>query len=461
MRILFIVYDNGSYISHFPQGIAALTAVLEKRHDVAIYQQDVHHWPDSAITAYLNQHHFDVAALSFIGGYYQYRKAVAISRAVNASRKRPFYILGGHGPSPDPEYFMRVMGADAVGIGEGEETFLDLLDALAERRPLSTVPGIAHREGNTFAINPRRPLIKDLDFLPMPAYHRFPMDYYRLGRAPRCGNTDFVMWVLSGRGCPYRCNFCYRMDEGFRPRGNEAIAEELLLLKKDHGITYALFTDELLMSSEERTASFCEYLLKRGIGMTWGANGRLNFATPGLLKLMRKAGCVFLNYGIEQVDDEALRRMNKNLTEKQIIDGIEATLAADISPGLNMIFGNYGDTLLTLRKSVDFLLKYDDGAQLRTIRPVTPYPGSRLYHDAIRDGKLADCADFYENKHTNSDLMAVNFTDLTDEEFYQALHEANERLLENYLRRQKEENNKTLARLYRDFDASFRGFRTV
>ena len=67
-------------------------------------------------------------------------------------------------------------------------------------------------------------------------------------------------------------------------------------------------------------------------------------------------------------------------------------------------------------KGVEFLLKYDDGAQMRTIRPVTPYPGSPLYYYAIEKGLIKDCEDFYENKHLNSDLMAVNFTKLNDEE---------------------------------------------
>ena len=77
-----------------------------------------------------------------------------------------------------------------------------------------------------------------------------------------------------------------------------------------------------------------------------------------------------------------------------------------------------------LQKGVDFLLKYDDHAQLRTIRPVTPYPGSPLYYYAIEKGLLKDCADFYENKHTNSDLLSVNFTGLSNKEFHHLLFEA-------------------------------------
>lgn len=460
MRILLIVYDNQSYIPQFPMGIAYLTAVLEKSSEVVIYQQDLNHSPDKDITRLLDEQDFDLVGLSFIGGYYQYHKAVAISQAVRASKKNVFYVLGGHGPSPEPEFFMKKMQADAICIGEGEETILDLVDALKARRSLATVKGIAYRDasGNT-VVNERRAPIADIDHLPFPAYHRFPMEYYRLKTQVHKSKTEFSIAMLSGRGCTFRCNFCYRMDTGFRPRSNEAIIEEIRMLQKDYGITYIAFLDELLMSSQSRTESFAEALIKANLNIRWTASGRLNFAKPDLLRLMRKAGCVFLNYGIEALDDAVLRNAHKGLTTGQIVRGVEATLAAGISPGLNIIFGNYGDNWETLRSGVDFILKYDDFAQLRTIRPVTPYPGCELYYDAIKSGKLKDCEDFYENKHTNSDLLSVNFTELSDDEFYKALFWANETLLSHYHGHLNATTHALLEDLYIKKNAAFRGFR--
>lgn len=461
MRILLIVYDNDSHINTFPIGIGYLTSVLEKKYHVDIYHQDIHHYYEEHLTHFLDQGSYDVVGLSFIGGYYQYSKAVKLARAVNRSSKRPFFILGGHGPSPEPDFFMRKLEADAVCIGEGEETILDLLDAMAHRRSLSTVPGIAFMDGNSCVLNERRPLIADIDTIPFPAYHRFPIEHYRLMRMPRCTRTDFIMVMLSGRGCPFRCNFCYRMDAGFRQRGNEAIIEEIKLLKRDYGINYIAFYDELLMSSVSRTESLCEDFIRHKLDIKWEANGRLNFARPDLLKLMHSSGCVFLNYGIECFDDTVLKNMHKGLTTKQITRGVEATLAAGISPGLNMIFGNHGENRETLRKGVNFIKKYTDDAQLRTIRPVTPYPGCELYYDAIRMGKLKDCEDFYENKHLNSDLLAINFTELSDDEFYEAIYSANEELLLYAQERGRIATMQQLDKLYKDKDISFRGFRGV
>ncbi|CAG1769766.1 partial Anaerobic magnesium-protoporphyrin IX monomethyl ester cyclase, partial [uncultured bacterium] len=355
--------------------------------------------------------------------------------------------------------FIEKTGADVIVIGEGEITVVDLLETLEQKKSLSGVKGIAYMDGNTLVETPRRHLIADVDSIPMPAYKLFQMEYYRLLRFAKCSNTDFVIPMLSGRGCPFKCTFCYRMDKGFRPRKSEGILEEMRLLNRDYGVNYFLFSDDLLMSSVERTMEISEAILSSGMRIKWHCNGRLNYATPDVLKAMKKSGCVFINYGIEAMDDRVLKNMHKALTTKQVIKGIEATISEGISPGLNIIFGNIGDNRDTLNKGVEFLLKYDDGAQMRTIRPVTPYPGSPLYYDAIEKGLLKDCRDFYEHKHLNSDLLSVNFTELSDEDFYDALCEANLRLVDNYYSKKQADIRAQTIHLYHDHDQSFRGFR--
>ena len=117
-----------------------------------------------------------------------------------------------------------------------------------------------------------------------------------------------------------------------------------------------------------------------------------------------------------------------------------------------------------LDQTVDFLLKYDDGTQKRTIRPVTPYPGSPLYYDAINQGLLDKdnpCEDLYESKHVNSDLLSVNFTDLSDNEFHQALKKANTKLLKAYHDRNYDAEIKATSNLYDNLDANFRGYRKM
>lgn len=462
MKILLIVYDNDSYIHFFPMGLAYIASALRNAgHDITIYNQDVYHYPESHLVDYLTHNDFDAVAVSVIGGYYQYRKLLKISEAINSVPNRPFYILGGHGPSPEPEYFLRKTKANAIVIGEGEISTVNLLAALENNINLSSVNGIAYLDSGNLVVTKPQELIKNIDSIPFPAWDLFPMDYYSLLREPKSKNSERCFPVLSGRGCTFKCNFCYRMDKGFRPRSAENIIEEIEILKKKYRISYINFADELFMSSSKRTKELCKAFIEADINIKWSCNGRLNYATPDILKLMRGSGCVFINYGIECMDDTVLKNMNKNLTTNQIIKGIEATLAEGISPGYNIIFGNIGEGADTLKKGVDFLLKYDDHSQLRTIRPVTPYPGSPLYYYAIENGLLEDVGDFYEHKHINSDLLSVNFTDLSDEEFHKFLFEANKTLLENYYKHQLKYQIDTAKKLYFEKDATFRGFRQI
>jgi anaerobic magnesium-protoporphyrin IX monomethyl ester cyclase len=433
MRILLIVYDNESYLHWFPCGTAYLAAaLLEDGHDVEIYNQDVHHYLESHLTRHLDTHHYDVVGLGFVGNYFTHKKVLKISEAINASKNRPHYILGGHGASADPGYFMRKTGADAVVVGEGEKAVLDAI----------------HGDG-VF----KRPQIENLDDIPWPAYEKFPINHYRLWRRPHASSTDFVMPVVSARGCIFKCNFCYRMEDGYRKRSTGSVVEEIKYLRDTYGITYIEFTEELTMASVARATEIAEAMMP--LKLKWACNGRLNFAKPGLLKLMKRSGCLYINYGIEALDDEVLKTMSKKLTVKQIREGIEATLSAGISPALNVIFGHIGDTSDTLRKGMEFILKYDDGIQCRTIPPVTPYPGSELFKEAIRRGLLKDTEDFYR-KHRNSDLLTVNFTNMTDEEFHKALFETNVALLKNHYRLQFEGAVAQIKDLYQG-NTNFRG----
>ena len=460
MKVLLIVYDNDSYIHDFPMGLSYIaSAARNAGHKVGVYSQDQYHYTEEHLTDYLIHNKYDAVGIGVIGGYYQYEKLLKISKAINLVPDRPFYILGGHMGSPDPDYFLRKTGADAIVIGEGDITIVNLLEAVEKNLSLSTVNGIAYLNGSKCAITKPQELINDLDVIPYPAWDMFDLDYYTLIRRPHAEKKDRVFSLLSSRGCPYKCNFCYRMDKGYRARSAESIVEEIQVLKKDYGVTYINFIDELFMYSTRRAIELSEAFIKNDLNIKWSCNGRLNITTKKVLETMKKAGCVYIGYGIESLDNDILKVMNKNMNTDHIYKGIELTLAAGISPGFFFMFGNIGETAEILQRGVDFLLKYDDHSQLRTIRPVTPYPGSPLYYYAIEKGLLKDCADFYENKHKNSDLLSINFTDLSDDEFHEVLFDANKQLLGSYYEHQSKESISVARKLYLEKDATFRGFR--
>lgn len=470
VRVLLVVYDNGSYIHWFPQGLAHVAAVMEQEGcDIDFYHQDMNHHPDEHLCHYLDTHEkYDIVAVSVIGGYWQYARLCGLSEALARSKNRPnLYVIGGYGPTPEPKFFLLKTGADICVMGEGEQTTRDLINEYKRGGDYRDVKGIAIRTGADVTIHPPQPLIKedlidDTSVVPLPAYHLFPMNYYRLLRMPHAGTNDFCMPMLSGRGCTFKCNFCYRMDTGFRPRSVEAMIEEIQWLKKDFGISYMAFSDDLLMVSEKRTIEIAEKFIEADLNIKWDCNGRLNYARPDILELMKKAGCVYINYGIEAYDNQILRNMKKGLTVKMIDEGISKTRKLGITPGLNIIWGNIGEDLGTLRKGVDFLKEHSDGAEMRTIRPVTPYPGSPLYFHCIKEGlidKESPAEDFYERLHLNSDLLSVNLTDVSDDEFHKALLSANNELTEHYFEKQIESYKKQSEELYLNNNIEFRGYR--
>jgi anaerobic magnesium-protoporphyrin IX monomethyl ester cyclase len=154
MRVLLVIYDNDDYIHWFPTGLAYISAVLIPHgYHVEIYNQDMHHYPESHLQQHLDNNKYDIIGLSFIGGYYQYKKALKISEAINRSKNRPFFIIGGHGPTPEPGFFLKKTGADAIVMGEGERTILELMEALKNNKTLHHVQGLAFRYDNQFIIN--------------------------------------------------------------------------------------------------------------------------------------------------------------------------------------------------------------------------------------------------------------------------------------------------------------------
>lgn len=439
-------------------GIGYLVSAVRKvGHDVEVYDMNIYHLPVKYLKDYLEKTHFDVVGIGMIAGYHQYKKIIEISEAITSVQKRPLFVIGGHMFAPDPEYFIKRTGADVVVIGEAEISFINLLDAFASNRNFSEVKGIAYVEGNKVVVNERERLIENLDSIEFPGWDAFNMEYYTLMRNPRIKHWERSFQVIASRGCVFTCNFCYRMDKGFRHRSPENIIEEINKLQVDYHVNYINFTDELLTSSKRMTIKFCEALIKSGLNINFFCNGRLDFASKEVVKLLKTAGCVYINYGIESLDDEVLEKMNKKLTVDQIRAGIKNTIEAGIHPGFNIIFGNIGDTKETLRKSVEFLLKYTTYTELRTIRPVTPYPGSPLFYSAIEMGLLKNTEDFYEHKHVNSDLLAVNFTELSDKEFYNCLFDANKVLIEDYFKKSAEDNIKDFYGLYFEGDTSYRG----
>jgi anaerobic magnesium-protoporphyrin IX monomethyl ester cyclase len=462
MKILFLNYDNEGAHNPLPMGACYVAAYLKKHGytDIQYYSQDIFHYPEEHLTEFLSKNKFDLISIGFVAGYFQHNKIIKICKAINKAKNRPFIVLAGHGPTPIPEFYLEVTGADAVLIGEGELPLLNLVKALENNISLSTVKGIAYRDGNNYFANEREKPITNLDTIPFPDYDSLPMEYYINGKVHQMKLTDRMIAMISSRGCTYHCNFCQRLEKGYRLRSIPNIIEEIKKYIRDYGITYIHFYDELFMFSEKRVKEFTDAILDENIKINYFCTGRLEKVNENMLRMLKESGCSSIDYGIEQFDNYALQKMDKQLTEDEIIRGIELTKNSGIKICFNIIFGNIGDTRESLKKSTTLLKKYNDFSQLRAIRPVTPYPGTPLYYYAIQNGFLKGPADFYK-KHTNLELLTTNFTDIPDDEFYQLLFNTNKEIIEDYYEHLKQETISNFHDIYLNKNVTFRGVRHI
>ncbi|MFC1675841.1 B12-binding domain-containing radical SAM protein [Planctomycetota bacterium] len=459
MKMSFIIHDYHQNRNSFPMGPAYLAAVLrEKGHDIHIYNMAVYHYTIEEMVDFYKNNHFDAIGIGFICGYYSYKQVVRVCEALNTIKDRPPIILGGHGPAPEPEYFLRKLEADFVSLGEAELTLPILLEAIANKKSYSEVPGFGYRIEDSVYLNEKSEPVQDLDTIPFPAWDLFPMESYISNHAEPSKPTDRFGNIFSSRGCPYTCNFCYRMEKSIRLRSVDKVMEEMAMLMDRYNINYFQFQDELCMVNEKRIFEICDGIEKNNFKIEFYLNGRLNIVNKAMLKRLKEVGCRFINYGIESADEEVLRLMNKKLDLEQIHRGLQITIEAGIEPGVNILFGNIGDTHESFEKSFTLLKQYDTFCQNRTIKPVTPFPGTPLYDYAIEKGLIKDADDFYK-KHVNSDRLTVNFSNVSDDEAYKMLFNANSELIREYHKRKAESHIGGLHKLLFEGEYDFRGVR--
>jgi len=430
-NILFIIHDLYQSKNIFPLGIGYLASTLEQKgHRVSVYCQDLFHNSNEELARYLDNNKYDIIGLGFLSARFK-ETIVELCDVITKHKKNAWLVLGGHGPSPIPEYIINQTDADIVSIGESEETIIDIVEQkISKACDMSKIGGIAWKNGEKVIINNRKKALKEMDDIPFPAWHLFPVEEYK--KAVKIfdqADDEFSLTAMSSRGCINKCNFCYRMENHIRLRSMENFVAELKILEDIYKITNFIFADEMFVLNKKRLIKFEKELEKVDINIRFSCDARVDNFDRELAFILKRCGCVFINLGLESTDDNVLRLMNKNSTLEQNINAVESILSVPgIGIGLNFLWGHIGDTEKSLFDMVKFIKKYNTYNQIRTIRPPTPYPGSDLYYTAIEKNLLKGPEDFFK-KFKNSDLYMVNFTDIPENRFYELIFEANKELI--------------------------------
>ena len=365
-----------------PLGLAYLAAVLETEGiDVQILDFLVAQYSPRALRRKLAEYQPQIVAATC--STLNYSIASRILRVCKNYDSTLVTLIGG----PHVSFTARQVVEDApwidiVVMGEGEYTLVDLLNSLAHGTDLAQVSGIAFRRNGEAVLTSSRPLIKELDKLPLPARHLLPLSKYRALKAP--------CTVITSRGCPFGCIFCSApkmFGRGVRFRSPEAVVDEIEMINREFGFEQVNIVDDTFTVNEQHVESICERLMDRRINVKWSVYSRVDTVTPRMLRLMKQAGCTWVCYGLESGDQKILDRIKKRITVDQARQAVRMAREAGIDVIVSFILGLPGENTRTAQRSVKIAeeLRKDYGVYYG-FHILAPMPGTELREKADEYG---------------------------------------------------------------------------
>jgi radical SAM superfamily enzyme YgiQ (UPF0313 family) len=304
-------------------------------------------------------------------------------RLAEAFRGRfPLLVAGGAHATVRPDEALD-HGFDIAVTGEAERTIVDLVDHLENGKRLDDIHGIRFRAADG-AIRSGRPAepIADLDALALPQLAQDLFD--RRGYDPS-GVEVIPGGMLTSRGCPARCTFCanYVTGRAFRHRAPAAVVAELNAYHRRCGANFFPFWDDALTANIPRLYELCD-AIAAGIEfpLCWSAITRATMVKPDLLKAMKRAGLVAINFGVESGDDEILRAIRKGVSTGQVVRALEWAKDEGLVTACNFMLGFPQETPAALGRTLDFMRRIEPLVDsFSTMGVVVPFPGTPIYED--------------------------------------------------------------------------------
>lgn len=270
-------------------------------------------------------------------------------------------------------------GFDAVVVGEGEPTIVEAVEAVLGRMPPEAVQGLVHRRPDgQIQQNASRPLVADLDALPLPARHLVnPADF---------GPPDNPLLhsnMFTSRGCPGRCAYCAGGPFGkqFRFRSADSVVNELILVHRQYGTHHFHFVDDAMSMDRERMRQICTRLEDERLGFTWSMMTRIDAVDEDLLERASRAGCVQIDYGVESGHPDTLKRIHKPHTVEMVRRVIPLTHRYGICPTVFFILGFPWDDTTAIEETLGLMR---DISPYVVFHPAVasvliPFPGTEIY----------------------------------------------------------------------------------
>jgi len=382
-----------------PLGLASITAYLEKR-NYLINVIDCYARPDSDDVI---QNHvlknmpgvigFSCTTSSFHDGI----RIASLTKQILPGIK---VVFGGpHVSALKIQVLAKFPVIDSVVVGEGEETFAELIEN--DGNPSPDIKGLVFKDQNgDIVFTGHREKQLELDTLPFPAYDKlegFPHSYQLpIFNYPKAPNTS----CISSRGCPYACSYCDRsvFRHHYRFNSAEYVYAHLEYLKNRFGIRHINFYDDQFTFYRKRIEALMEMLLENPLGISFNCAVRAEHIDWPLLNLMKSAGCWMISLGIETGDKDLLSQHRQNADLEMIAEKIRLIKKAGIRTKGLLMMGLPGETRQSIEKSMDYVfsLPIDDF----NLSKFTPFPGSPVYADIRKKGAFnedwekMDCMNF-------------------------------------------------------------------
>lgn len=421
----YILTNDINYHYDFPIGFAYISAVLKKE-GYSVSVLNLNHISgkiDEIVSNELNKKIYDIVCLgnTYIGLELT-KKAID---TVREHKSKPTIILGGL-ITTESEIMMKLLKPDFIILQEGEESIVELLTCLKEKKSYVDIKGIGYWDSNNNVVltEPHSPM-ENLDKLPYTDLEGLGYEewldnqctkdvYNGLIDNPRCYP------MIGSRGCAYNCTFCYHMNSKYKLRSIDSIMNELRERVPKYKINVILFHDDLFSANKARIYEFCnkfkEFKKEIPWDIKWGCKLTVNIVDKELITAMKDSGCCQICYGFESMSPKVLKSMNKNfITPEQIKEAYRLTTEAKINAQACFLFGDIAETKETAQETLENWKKYFAGqVQLYFLQP---FPGSLIYKHCKTKGIIKDATEFVKNMDETWSNR-YNFTEsMSDEDF--------------------------------------------
>ena len=343
------------------------------------------------------------------------RRARELGQIIKKEHGKPV-ILGGPHPTTNPEFFLDAGAADVCVQGEGDQTLLELLDVIYEPSRWEEVRGITFLKDGEQVQTERRPLYKDMDEIPEPAYHLWDIPrYMRLMVNP--GVT-----AITSRGCPYACTFC---DAEMTPRQYRAMSptKTVDLMEKilqTYNPPQIILFDDLFTIQRKRVIEVCKEIVRRGLFFEWVCESRVDTMDFEMLRWLRKAGCVKIYYGLESGSPRVLVSMKKGVTPEKVREGAKLNRQIGMYFKFFILYGFPEDTREDHRLTEELMVATRPDAVCCSI--LQPIPGTEVY-EQLKPYLTKDVAEMdFHYWHSTESFKHPTFT-------HEELHEQRDSLI--------------------------------